>query len=346
MLRLEPQPAKTLFLLALAATLAAAFAIAWWSPLREAADIILFFPLIWCFMAFPVRGMVACGLVLMAARLALEAIYVLRNSGHVLWGKVLSDSVFPILLYVALGLAFHLYRTKQQRLLNRLVDLESHETMSQLARGLAHDFNNLLTAIMGSADLLRANKSLTPETRDDVEAILKAGGQAAHLISELANVAHRSEPHLEPADLRRVVADQAAMLRHLLPPRVDLRCPDNGAPLPVNADAAQLNRVITNLCKNASQAMPNGGTLVLRTFPLFEDGLPWAAFSVSDTGCGMDPETRARLFTPFFTTRVTAGGSGLGLLVVKTIIEDHAGQIRVESEKGRGSTFTILLPSV
>jgi len=238
----------------------------------------------------------------------------------------------------------------------RLVQARKMESVGRLAGGIAHDFNNLLTAIIGYSDLVL--QELDPEhaSRRDIEEILRAAERAGGLTRQLLAFSRRQVLQPERVDLNSVVADIDRMLRRLIGEDIELVTELRGELAPIVADPGQIEQVIVNLVVNARDAMPRGGRIGLETSN-FDCSVPvrvesgmlapgrYVALRVSDTGVGMDDETRAQIFEPFFTTKEAAGGTGLGLASAYGIISQSRGQIDVTSRVGEGSTFTIYLPA-
>jgi len=256
------------------------------------------------------------------------------------------------------------FRDATQRKQNEAAAIESErqrlrgqrmEAIGRLAGGVAHDFNNLLTVINGYTDLLLKRIDREGPERSAMEAIQRAGERAAGLTQQLL-VFSRGEPaKLEVTDLNHVVANFQKMLRRLIGEDVDLVMNLATQPLLVLADIGKIEQVIMNLAVNARDAMPQGGRLTLETRvkELCEDGSDliagqpgssYAEFAVADTGVGMDQQTVARLFEPFFTTKGVGRGTGLGLSVTYGIVKSHKGHLRVESEPGQGTIFSVYLP--
>jgi PAS domain S-box-containing protein len=237
----------------------------------------------------------------------------------------------------------------------QLLQAQKMEAIGQLAGGIAHDFNNLLHAILGNLDLVLAGMTERDVHREDLLQARKAGDRAAVLTRQLLAFSRRQvlEPtHLE---INEVIANLVKMLRRVIGEHIELRVvPGYGLGL-VWADRVQIEQVLMNLCVNARDAMPNGGTLVIQTESLsvdaaFREAHLWARadryvrLSVVDDGVGMDAETMDRVFEPFFTTKEVGKGTGLGLATVYGIVHQHGGVIHVQSELGRGCRFDVMLP--
>jgi hypothetical protein len=228
------------------------------------------------------------------------------------------------------------------------------DAVGQLAGGIAHDFNNLLTAILGYAEVMRMHVRQDPVAGGHIEEIARAGQAAAGLTRQLLAFSRRQV--LQPAvlDLNGVLGNVDKMLRRLIGEHIDLVVEPAGGLRRVRADAGQLEQVVVNLVVNARDAMRQGGRLTLATRNETVGGAnryglaagDYVVLTVTDTGCGMDARTQARMFEPFFTTKEPGKGTGLGLSTVYGIVTQSGGAITVDSVVGRGTTFTILLPAM
>jgi two-component system, cell cycle sensor histidine kinase and response regulator CckA len=246
--------------------------------------------------------------------------------------------------------------TSRERALERhLAEAGRLEAVGQLAGGIAHDFNNLLTVIGGHAELLRIGDRLDQDSREDVDQIVHASGSAANLVKQLLAFSRRQV--LEPAvlDLEALIEQLRPMLEGLLGPTVTLVVESRTVTGTVLVDAGQLEQVIINLAVNARDAMPSGGTftMTLSEVEIDATGGPeariragrYSRLTAADTGMGMDDATRTRVFEPFFTTKPQGRGTGLGLATAYGIVRQSGGYLFVESELGRGSSFTVYLPN-
>ncbi|MCX6538899.1 MAG: response regulator [Acidobacteria bacterium] len=245
--------------------------------------------------------------------------------------------------------------TAQRRLEAQLRQAHKMESVGRLAGGVAHDFNNLLTVIMGNASLLDDALEHGDERHGEVEQIRIAAERAEKLTRQLLAFARKQIVEPRTTNLNDLVLKTDRMLRRLIGEHVELvtiMTPDAAA---VFVDPAQIEQVLVNMAVNARDAMPNGGTLTLRTAnvgiaesdPTREPDTPPGAYvrlSVVDTGTGMDAHTAAHVFDPFFTTKEAGKGTGLGLATCYGIVKQARGQITIDTASGRGTAFHIDLP--
>ena len=243
--------------------------------------------------------------------------------------------------------------TERRELEGQFRQAQKMEAVGQLAGGIAHDFNNLLAAIMTYSELLLQDYPSESATRSDVLEIHAAAKRAGALTRQL--LAYSRKQLLQPAivNLQDITEEVASMLRRLLDPSIDLQIRASGAQWDVLADPGQMEQVLMNLMVNARDAMPDGGRLSIEVagVTLPAGSYPWVAvagdyvrLSVADTGTGMSEATRGKIFDPFFTTKASGKGTGLGLSTVYGIVKQSGGHIVVESEIGRGTTFTNYFP--
>ena len=237
--------------------------------------------------------------------------------------------------------------TEQDRLEDELRQAQKMEAVGRLAGGIAHDFNNLLTVVLGNLELVRSGAA-GAEAGDMLAATERAARQAADLTKQMLGFARRQPLSTATVDLNALVRDALALLRRTIDPRITVRFQLAPDLRPVAADPVQVQQVLMNLCLNARDAMPDGGTLTLET--VNDDGPTAAApaglvrLSVADTGVGMTDEVRAKAFDPFFTTKGVGKGTGLGLAVVYGVAQAHGGRVDVASAPGAGSRFDVYLP--
>jgi PAS domain S-box-containing protein len=233
--------------------------------------------------------------------------------------------------------------TERRQLEAHLLQSQRLEAVGRLAGGVAHDFNNLLTAISGYSEFLLEALSDAEPLRHDVEEIRRASDRAAALVRQLLAFSRRQLLRPRVVDLNEVISETETMLRRLIGEDVELVTELEPALSPIRADPVQLEQIVVNLAVNARDAMPDGGTLSIRTEAV--DGGRGVGLTVSDTGIGMDADTIAHAFEPFFTTKEQGKGTGLGLSTVYGIVAQSGGTIEVRSEPGQGATFTVVLPA-
>jgi PAS domain S-box-containing protein len=247
--------------------------------------------------------------------------------------------------------------TEQKSMQEQLLQAQKMESVGRLAGGVAHDFNNLLTVINGYSNLLLSGLPEDDPRRESVGEIRHAGERAAALTQQLLAFSRRQTFQPKLLSLNAAVAETERMLQHVIGEEVRLVTvlgPGLGL---IKADAGQISQVLMNLAVNARDAMPNGGSLTVETanedldesgaasHPGFRPGR-FVRLSVSDTGLGMDEETRRHLFEPFYTTKPLGRGTGLGLSSVYGIVQQSGGWIWVQSKPTEGAAFHIYLPRV
>ncbi|HEV8303825.1 MAG TPA: CHASE domain-containing protein [Gemmatimonadales bacterium] len=246
----------------------------------------------------------------------------------------------------------------------QLRQAQKMEAVGRLAGGVAHDFNNLLTAILGYGAIVRDSLPAAGSAREDMEEIIKAGQHAARLTQQLLAFSRKQVLQPRTLDLNEVVRRMEKMLRRLIRENVEIQLRTGDTQAWFRADPLQVEQVMMNLVVNASDSMPEGGTLTLEAGLVAQDAEPaarpdrigpgggpsgpsgpYVMLRVSDTGVGMDEETQSHIFEPFFTTKAQGKGTGLGLSTVYGIVQQSRGWITVDSRVGRGSTFTVYFPA-
>jgi signal transduction histidine kinase/ActR/RegA family two-component response regulator len=227
------------------------------------------------------------------------------------------------------------------------------EAVGRLAGGIAHDFNNLLTAIIGYSEIVMLGFDPRDPRRADAEEIKRAAERAADLTHQMLAFSRRQVMQPKVVDLNVALQKVEPMLRRVIGEDIVMTIADKATRPLVRVDPGQIEQVIMNLAVNARDAMPKGGRLTVETSDavldatmLPPDGRPgeYVMLAVSDTGIGMSPAVRARIFEPYFTTKEVGKGTGLGLSTAYGIVQQSDGHIRVDSEPGLGATFRIYLP--
>ncbi len=244
--------------------------------------------------------------------------------------------------------------TEQKRMESQLRNAQKMEAIGTLAGGIAHDFNNLLMGVQGHTSLMLLQVDPTHPTIVHLKEIEDLVQRGSDLTKQLLTFAREDKQNLRPANLNDIIEKTAGMFGRTRK-EIAIRKKYKKDLWPVVIDHGKIKEVMLNLYVNASQAMPRGGELTLKTANVKLDGKdvkplkmepgPYVRIMVSDTGIGMDEKTMERIFEPFFTTKELGKGTGLGLASVYGIIKNHGGFINVDSEKGKGTTFTIYLPT-
>jgi two-component system cell cycle sensor histidine kinase/response regulator CckA len=279
-----------------------------------------------------------------------------RKDGRVIWVSdtavtVRGSDSHPVMEGIIVDI------TERKQLETQLQQSRKMEAVGRLAGGIAHDFNNLLTIIKGYTELALNRTASYPEIHADIERIENASERAAALVRQLLAFSRKQVLQPKTLDLNSIALNLDKLLRRLMDENIEMitRVDENlGA---IKADPAQVEQVIMNLVVNARDAMPKGGRLTLETCNTELDSAyasdhvsvrpgRYVMLAVSDTGIGMDEETVAHIFEPFYTTKESGRGTGLGLSTVYGIVKQSGGYIWVYSEPGRGSTFKVYLPRV
>jgi two-component system cell cycle sensor histidine kinase/response regulator CckA len=244
--------------------------------------------------------------------------------------------------------------TKRKRLEQQLVQAQKMEGLGTLAGGIAHDFNNILAIILGYATQLEKHSLRPDQFPGAIRVIKDAVERGAALVQQLLTSARQTESHFSLVDLNALVSELQRMLQATFPKMINFEVHlEPNFPM-VTADRSQIHQVLLNLCVNARDAMPGGGTLTIETLltegeqlELYFTGAEakrYACIRVRDTGSGMTSDVKAHIFEPFFTTKERAKGTGLGLSVVYGVVNKHSGFVQVETEPNVGTTFSIYLP--
>jgi signal transduction histidine kinase/CheY-like chemotaxis protein len=247
-------------------------------------------------------------------------------------------------------------RLEQKEMEGRLRQAHKMEAVGRLAGGVAHDFNNLLTIIRGHADLLIDRPSTDDAARRNADQIHKAANRAVGMTRQLLAFSRMQVLESRVLDVNVIVAEMGKMLPRLIGEHIEFSFEPDAGLHPVKADPGQVEQVLMNLAVNARDAMPDGGRLTIRTTNAVVGEAEaakrsamaagtYAVITVTDTGHGMDEETKTHIFEPFFTTKETGQGTGLGLATVYGIVKQSGGFIWVESVPGAGTVFEIYLPA-
>ncbi len=279
---------------------------------------------------------------------------IVRKSGKELWVQLTADVVAwegrPGILCLLRDI------TRERQLEAHYLRAQKMEAVGQLAGGIAHEFNNALTGILGFGGLLRVRLSGDDQALHDLDEILRCADRASTLTRQLLAFGRRLA--IEPVNLslNALVADLMKLIAKLVGEQIDVKTNlAEGLPT-VRADRGQIEQILMNLCLNARDAMPEGGRLLVETeevhldeehvklHPYIKAGR-YVLLRVTDTGIGMDEMTRERAFEPFFTTKAPDRGTGLGLAMVYGIVKQHDGYIHLDSERGKGATFSVYFPA-
>ncbi len=248
--------------------------------------------------------------------------------------------------------------TEERVIQKRIQQQERVAAVGQLAAGIAHDFNNILTSIIGYAELLLLNPTLSPETISDLERITNQGHRAAHLVRQILDFSRQTITEKQPLDLLSFVKETVKLLERTIPEDIHISIKIDAANrYIITADLTQMQQALTNLAVNARDAMPTGGDLQFELSRLVlspDKALPhpdiihghWVVLTISDTGAGIPAKLQGQIFEPFFTTKEVGKGTGLGLAQVYGVIKQHEGHIDVKSKEGFGTTFTLYFPEL
>jgi len=269
-------------------------------------------------------------------------------------GSPVRDKQGSIISFVSI----HRDITHEIKLERQLRQSHKMEAIGTLTAGIAHDFNNILTAIVGYTELSLSRLQKSDPLRGDLEQVLESGLRATDLVRQILTFSRQTEQERKPVHLDSIIREVLKLLRPSLPSFIEIHTEYDIKPEEciVDADSTQLHQVLMNLCTNAAHAMRNrGGVLSLTLTQVMVDaalvsqhpGLkpgPHLRLAVSDTGHGIDAALMERIFDPYFTTKKTGEGTGMGLAVTMGIVQNHGGAISVSSESGQGTSFEVFLP--
>lgn len=308
-----------------------------------------------------------------------EALALLRDTGHDIPFIIVSGSIGEETAVAAMKAGAHDYlmksnlarlsvavererrdaenRAARKSVETQLFQAQKMESLGRLASGIAHDFNNILTGILGYSDLGLSKIDPSHPLYANLITIRKLGDRAAGITRQLLAFARRQAIEPVNLNLNAVISDLLKLVGTTLGEDIRIEFIPDPALKIIHADLAQMEQILMNLCVNARDAMPSGGTLTIQTknillnesdcraLPNARTG-PHVLFIVTDTGIGMDEKIQEKIFEPFFTTKTPGKGTGLGLSLVYGIVRQHQGAVQVQSAPGQGTTFRIYLPAV
>ncbi|MBE0583202.1 MAG: PocR ligand-binding domain-containing protein [Desulfofustis sp.] len=268
------------------------------------------------------------------------------------------ETVRPLEVYAGMIAQLIVLKREQanrEQLEEQLRMAQKMESVGRLAGGVAHDFNNMLSVILGYSELVLGQIGTEQPISRALQGIHQAAQRSADLTQQLLAFARKQEITPSVLDLNEILAGMLDMLQRLIGEHIDLVWQPGKDLWPVNVDPSQIDQIVANLCINARDAMRDTGRIIIETGNVVVDdaatsrdaeAVPgnYVLLSVSDDGCGIDPETRSHLFEPFFTTTEIGKGTGLGLATVYGIVKQNSGFVTVDSEPGQGTTFRIYLP--
>lgn len=245
----------------------------------------------------------------------------------------------------------------RKQLEDQLIQAQKMESIGRLAGGIAHDFNNLLTPIIGYSEFLKEDLPDNDPATLKAERILKAANRAQNLVQQLLSFSRKQIMELKPININQIISAFHDIVRRTVRENIEIRLHLSEGKHAVHGDKNQIEQVIMNLVVNAQDAIADSGIITVETAQVLLDDeyachhaevTPghYLMLAVTDTGCGMDRETRQRIFEPFFTTKGIGKGTGLGLATVYGIVRQHGGNIWVYSEPGAGTTFKVYFPLI
>ncbi|HXP62495.1 MAG TPA: PAS domain S-box protein, partial [Dongiaceae bacterium] len=253
-------------------------------------------------------------------------------------------------------LSFFVDITEKKLLEEKFLHAQRLETIGMLAAGIAHDLNNVLAPIMFAAPLLRGSLSTARDLKI-LDTLSQSAARGAGLVKQILGFAHSTAGELLPSQVKHIARDIVGVIEETFPKSIELQQEIPSDLWLVLGNATQIHQVLLNLCVNARDAMPQGGTIRVtasnrRLNAAEADAIPgarpgsWVVLEVGDTGTGIPPEVLERIWTPFFTTKGIGKGTGLGLSTVRGIVANHKGFVELRTEVGRGTTFRVFLPAI
>jgi two-component system, cell cycle sensor histidine kinase and response regulator CckA len=278
-----------------------------------------------------------------------------RPDGTLLWESIKVSSMRNPAGEITNLLCMREDITSRKSLESELRQAHKMESLGTLAGGIAHDFNNLLAIIHGYSEFCLQGGADAAILQKGLQEIHRAAQRASGLVKQILTFSRKAEIRYAPLDLNQLARDLVALMAETFPRTVTFNFTLVDKLPPLLADQTQMQQIVLNLCVNARDAMPKGGTITVATtvhpgtdlvlrHHQADPARRYACLAIADTGTGMTPEVRGRLFEPFFTTKQVNHGTGLGLAVVYGIVSSHRGFIDVESTLGTGSTFYVYLP--
>lgn len=241
------------------------------------------------------------------------------------------------------------------KLEQQIIHSQKMESLGELASGIAHDFNNILGGIMGYTSLLKSKLDPKTDSYEYAQFIEIATQRGTEITRQILEASNKTNFQTSPININEIVEEVATIMAHALPKEVQIKTNLENKLQDIQGDYSQIHQVLMNLCINASDAMPKGGKITIKTEnitikrellkenPNLSPG-QHIKLSISDTGTGIKSSIKDKIFEPFFTTKQPNKGTGLGLAIVKNILENHNSIITAESSGKRGSTFTIYFP--
>ncbi|MBI5896620.1 MAG: PAS domain-containing protein, partial [Desulfobacterales bacterium] len=252
----------------------------------------------------------------------------------------------------------HVDITERKEMAQQLQQSQKLEAIGTLTGGIAHDFNNILSIIIGNAELALDDLQTWHPVHHHLNEIKLAGLRAKDVVRQLLSFSRKTEQRKKPIHIQEIIEESLQLMRATIPTTIDIRSAAAPDLRVIEADPTQIHQIVINLCTNAAHAMEkNGGILDVRLSNVRLDETAAALhhclspgdhvrLRVSDTGCGIDPKIKNRVFDPYFTTKESGKGSGIGLSVVHGIVRDHNGAIAIDSKLGAGTTVTVLFPAI
>jgi signal transduction histidine kinase len=245
---------------------------------------------------------------------------------------------------------------EQNSILERqLIQSQRMEVVGLLASGIFHDLNNILQSVIGRTELAACETEAMDQVQQNLKLALASAEHARRLARQILSLGRPTAAPREAHDLGALIDESLHLLAFAIPQNIRVAWDRPPVSAPLNADATQIHQIVMNLCTNAVQAMPGGGTLKVSldvvevdpsAAPELEEATPgtYARLGIADTGTGMDPSTCEQIFDPFFTTKEPGRGTGVGLSVVQRIVRNHGGVVTVDSTPGQGTSFFVHLP--